>query len=193
MDNEHDRGGWRTHVPGATLMAMRTVVLGVGNILLTDEGVGVHAVEALRADYHLPPELTLIDGGTSAMELLEDLEGLDLLIVLDAVRAGRAPATLIRLSGAQVPVFFRARLSPHQVGLAEVLATLDLLGHPPRETIVLGIEPVSLETRLGLTEQVEARLPELVQAVVDELGARGLAVRARSAAAVNRMSPMLLP
>jgi len=173
-------------------MAMRAVVLGVGNILLADEGVGVHAVEALRADYHVPAELTLIDGGTSAMELLEDLEGLDLLIILDAVRAGRAPATLIRLSGNQVPVFFRARLSPHQVGLAEVLATLDLLGNPPRETIVFGIEPVSLETRLGLTEPVAARLPELVQAVVDELGARGLAVRARSVAAVNRMSPALL-
>jgi len=180
-------------VPGAALMAKRTVVLGVGNILLTDEGVGVHAVEVLRADYQLPPELTLIDGGTSAMELLEDLEGLDLLIVLDAVRAGRPPATLIRLSGTQVPVFFRARLSPHQVGLAEVLATLDLLGHPPGETVVLGIEPVSLDTRLGLTEPVAARLPELVQAVVDELGAHGLVVRARTAAAVNRMSAMLLP
>jgi len=173
-------------------MAKRVVVLGVGNILLADEGVGVHAVEALRANYQVPAELALIDGGTSAMELLEDLEGLDLLIILDAVRAGRAPATLIRLSGDQVPVFFRARLSPHQVGLAEVLATLDLLGHPPRETIVFGVEPVSFETRLGLTEPVAARLPELVQAVVDELGARGLAVRARSVAAVNRMRPVLL-
>jgi hydrogenase maturation protease len=162
-------------------VATRTVVLGVGNILLADEGVGVHAVEALRADYQVPPGLQLIDGGTSAMELLEDLEGLDLLIVIDAVRAGRLPATLIRLSGDQVPVFFRARLSPHQVGLAEVLATLDLLGHSPRETVVLGVEPVSLETRLGLTEPVAARLPELMQAVVDELGARGLALQARTA------------
>ena len=89
MDNDHARGVWRAHVPGATLMAKRVVVLGVGNILLADEGVGVHAVEALRAEYQVPAEVTLIDGGTSAMELLEDLEGLDLLIILDAVRASR--------------------------------------------------------------------------------------------------------
>lgn len=164
-------------------MTKRAVVLGVGNILLADEGVGVHAVEALRADYQIPPNVTLIDGGTSAMELLEDLEGLDLLLVLDTVRAGRVPATLIRLSGDQVPMFFHARLSPHQVGLAEVLATLDLLGQTPGETIVLGVEPVSFETQLGLTEPVAARLPELVQAAVDELGARGLVVQARTAAA----------
>ena len=163
-------------------MSMRAVVLGVGNILLADEGVGVRAVEALREDYQLPPELMLIDGGTSAMELLDDLEGLDLLLVLDAVRAGRVPATLIRLSGEQVPKFFRARLSPHQVGLAEVFATLDLLGHSPRETVVIGVEPVSLETQLGLTDPVAARLPDLVQAVVDELGARGFALQARTAA-----------
>lgn len=163
----------------------RTVVLGIGNILLSDEGVGVCAVEALRAGYEVPPGLSLIDGGTSAMELLDDLEGLDLLIVLDAVRAGHAPGTLVALRGAEVPVFFRARLSPHQVGLAEVLATLDLLGRAPRATVVLGVEPASLATRLGLTDAVTARVPELVQATVRELAAYGVAVQARTAATVH--------
>ena len=109
------------------------------------------------------------------------------------MRAGRRPPRLFVSAVTQVPVFFRARLSPHQIGLADVLATLDFIGHPPRETMVIGVEPVSLETRLGLTQPVAARLPELVQAVVDELGARGFAVRARTVAAVNRMSPALLP
>jgi len=163
----------------------RAVVLGIGNILLSDEGVGVRAVEALRAGYEVPPGLSLIDGGTSAMELLDDLEGLDLLIVLDAVRAGNAPGALVHLSGDEVPVFFRARLSPHQIGLAEVLATLDLLGRAPRATVVLGVEPASLATQLGLTEAVAARVPELVQATVRELAAYGLAVQARTADVVH--------
>ena len=175
----------RVTLPGVALASGRAVVLGIGNILLSDEGVGVRAVEALRAGYEVPPGLNLIDGGTSAMELLDDLEGLDLLIVLDAVRAGNAPGALVHLSGDEVPVFFRARLSPHQIGLAEVLATLDLLGRAPRATVVLGVEPASLATQLGLTEAVAARVPELVQATVRELAAYGLAVQARTAEAIH--------
>lgn len=175
----------RATLPGVAPASGRAVVLGIGNILLCDEGVGVRAVEALRAGYEVPPGLSLIDGGTSAMELLDDLEGLELLIVLDAVRAGRGPGTLVALRGTEVPVFFRARLSPHQVGLAEVLATLDLLGRAPRATVVLGVEPASLATRLGLTEAVEARVPELVLATVRELASHGFAVQARTAAAVH--------
>lgn len=175
----------RATSPAVAPASGRTVVLGIGNILLCDEGVGVRAVEALRAGYEVPPGLSLIDGGTSAMELLDDLEGLDLLIVLDAVRAGRDPGTLVALRGAEVPVFFRARLSPHQVGLAEVLATLDLLGRAPRTTVVLGVEPASLVTQLGLTDPVAARLPELVHATVRELEAHGVAVQARTADTVH--------
>jgi hydrogenase maturation protease len=164
---------------------MRSVVLGIGNILLSDEGVGVRAVELLRATCEVPAGLSLIDGGTSAMELLDDLEGLDLLIVLDAVRAGREPGTLVRLAGDQVPVFFRTKLSPHQIGLADVLASLDLLGTPPRETVVLGVEPLSLETGLELTAPVAACLPEMTRKVVDELGARGVNLRARRVTATG--------
>jgi hydrogenase maturation protease len=158
---------------------MRSIVLGVGNILLSDEGVGVRAVELLRAAWEVPAGVSLIDGGTSAMELLDDLEGVDLLIVLDAVRAGRVPGSLIRLAGDEVPVFFRAKLSPHQIGLADVLASLDLLGTPPRETVIFGVEPLSLETGLDLSMPVAACLPEMAHKVVDELGARGFKLRAR--------------
>lgn len=163
---------------------MRVVVLGIGNLLLSDEGAGVRALERLRAAYDLPDGVSLIDGGTSAMELLDDLEGVDLLIVLDAVRAGLAPGSLIRLSGNDVPVFFRTKLSPHQIGLADVLATLDLLGAPPRETVVLGVEPLCLETGLGLSAPVAARLPEMAGKVADELAAHGAGPRPRPVAAV---------
>lgn len=159
---------------------MRVVILGIGNLLLSDESVGVRALEALRAGHDVPPEVSLIDGGTSGMEFLEDLESVDLLIVLDAIRANRAPGSLIRLAGAEVPVFFRTKLSPHQIGLSDVLASLELLGRAPREVVVLGVEPLTLETGMQLSAPVAARLPELVEATVRELDAHGIRLESRA-------------
>ena len=102
---------------------MRIVVLGAGNILLSDQGLGVRVIERLPWRYSLPPEVGIIDGGTCGMERLKDLEGLDALVMVDAIRAGTPPGTLIRFTGDAVPVFFRTKLSPHQIGLCDVLAT----------------------------------------------------------------------
>lgn len=162
---------------------MRVVILGIGNLLLSDESVGVRALETLRAGYEVPPPVSLIDGGTSGMELLEDLEGVDLLIVLDAIRANSVPGTLIRLAGAEVPVFFRTMLSPHQIGLSEVLASLELLERAPREVVVLGVEPLSFETGMELTTPVQARVPDLVEATVRELAQHGISLRPQAIAA----------
>ena len=110
---------------------MRIVVLGVGNLLLTDEGVGPHAIDALNARYAVPSQATLIDGGTSAMELLDDMADADLLVIVDAVKSGAAPGSVVKLTGDEVPKFFTTKLSPHQVGIADVLATLALSGESP--------------------------------------------------------------
>lgn len=155
---------------------MRIVVLGAGNILLTDEGLGVRAIERLPLSYCLPPAIRIIDGGTSGMEMLEDLEGLDALIMVDAIRAGKPPGTLIRLAGDAVPVFFRSKLSPHQIGLADVLATLELLGRAPRYTAILGMQPESLALGMELSETVGAGIPELLRMVADELATLGMRV-----------------
>jgi hydrogenase maturation protease len=156
---------------------MRIVVLGVGNTLLSDEGVGVKAIEKLQQDFALPPEVVVIDGGTTGMEMLEDLSGADHLIMIDAVRSGKAPASIVRLADEQIPVFFRTKLSPHQIGLSDVLATLELMGEQPGGITVIGVEPASLETGMALTPQVEARLPEVVEMIVAELGRLGVTVR----------------
>jgi hydrogenase maturation protease len=156
---------------------MRIVVLGVGNILLSDEGIGVRAIEMLQRDFQLPPEVVVIDGGTTGMEMLEDLSNADHIIIIDAVRSGKAPATVVRLADEQVPQFFRTKLSPHQIGLADVLATLALMGQQPGGVTVIGVEPVSLETSLSLSPQVEARLPELMDLLVTELHELGVAVK----------------
>ncbi len=158
---------------------MRAIVLGVGNILLSDEGIGVRAIEKLQQDYDLPPEVVIIDGGTTGMEMLEDLSNADHIIIIDAVRAGKAPASIVRLAGEQVPVFFKTKLSPHQIGLSDVLATLEFIGEAPGGVTVFGVEPVSLETGMALTPQVEARLPILLELVATELCELGVAVKSR--------------
>jgi len=158
---------------------MRIVVLGVGNILLSDEGIGVRTVEKLARDYVLPAEVEVIDGGTSAMEMLEDLGHADHLIIVDAVRSGKAPATIIRMAGDEVPVFFRTKLSPHQVGLSDVLATLVLMGEQPGSTTVIGIEPESLALGMELTPAVARQLPQVVGLVKNELNQLGMNLTAR--------------
>ena len=156
---------------------MKVVVLGVGNILLTDEGLGVRAVERLQAEYHLPADITLIDGGTSAMEILEDLENLDALIIADAVFAHQEPGALVKLEGDAVPAFFKRNMSPHQVGLSDVLAALQFNDRDPKKTVICGIKPVSMQLGMELSPEVAAKLPELVDMVVGELRKLGLDVR----------------
>jgi len=155
---------------------MRIVVLGVGNILLSDEGVGVRVIEKLQQDFDLPPDVEVIDGGTSGMEMLEDLSCADHIVIIDAVRSGSPPATIVKLTNEQVPVFFRTKLSPHQIGLSDVLATLELIGEQPGGVTVIGIEPVSLETGMALSPQVQTQLPKLVESVVEELRLLGIVV-----------------
>lgn len=158
---------------------MRVVVLGVGNILLSDEGIGVRAIEELGRAYDLPPEVELIDGGTSAMELLDDLANCDTLVIADCVRAGRPPGHLLRLVDEEIPALFRTKLSPHQVGLPEVLATLVITHEAPRRTVLFGVEPESLATGMELTNTVATTLPRLVEALAREIAAAGLEIKAK--------------
>lgn len=155
---------------------MRVVVLGIGNILLSDEGVGVRVVERLEDVFRLPPEVEVIDGGTCGMEMLDQLEGLDALIVVDCVRHGQPPATPVLIKGEDVPVFFKTKLSPHQVSLSDVLASLEFIGRGPKYAAIVGIQPASMATDMALTPAVEARVPELVSMVLAELRGLGLAV-----------------
>lgn len=156
---------------------MRAVVLGIGNTILTDEAFGVRCVEALERDYAVPDSVQLIDGGTSGMEMIEDLSNLDFLIVLDVLKTGSAPGTVVKIAGDDIPVFFRRKLSPHQIALPDVLASLELLDAVPKEIIVLGVEPISLELGLEMTPTVAEKIPEVVARAVQELVTRGYAVR----------------
>ena len=162
---------------------MRAVVLGIGNTILTDEAAGVRAAMALADAYRIPDNVQVIDGGTSGMEMIEDLSDLDLLVVIDVVKTGAAPGTVVKIAGDDIPVFFRRKLSPHQIALPDVLASLELLGTMPREIVVLGVEPVSLELGMEMTPTVAGEIPRLVDMALTELAARGYLLSPQPAAA----------
>jgi hydrogenase maturation protease len=164
---------------------MRAVVLGVGNILLSDEGIGVHAVNALEQRYQIPAEVEIIDGGTSAMDCLDRIAEADLLLIADCVRGGREPGALVRLGDGDLKAFFRTRISPHQVGLCDVLATLALHDLAPARAVLIGAEPKSLALGLEPTPELAAVLPALVEALVAELAAAGFPLTPRVAQAAE--------
>lgn len=155
---------------------MRAVVLGIGNTILTDEAAGVRAVEALEQKYKVPANVQVIDGGTSGMEMIEDLSNLDFLIVIDVVKTGAAPGTVVKIAGEDIPVFFRKKLSPHQIALPDVLASLELLDTMPKEIIVLGVEPICLELGMEMTATIASRVPQLAEMAANELIRRGYAL-----------------
>jgi hydrogenase maturation protease len=160
---------------------MRAVVLGIGNTILTDEAAGVRAALALEQAYKVPANVQVIDGGTSGMEMIEDLSNLDFLIVLDVVKTGAVPGTVVKIAGDEIPVFFRQKLSPHQIALPDVLASLELLGTLPKEIIVLGVEPISLELGIEMTPTIAEKVPVLAAMAAAELVARGYLLEALTA------------
>ncbi|WP_051341050.1 HyaD/HybD family hydrogenase maturation endopeptidase [Azospirillum halopraeferens] len=154
---------------------MPILVLGLGNILLSDEGVGVRVIEALQERWTVPDGVSVVDGGTCGMDMLDIIASHDTLIVVDAVKTGAPPATVVRLTGDAVPAFFKGKLSPHQLGLSDLLATLRLHGEEPKTLVLFGCVPERMEVRLDLSPAVAARVPDLVDRVVAELRALGAA------------------
>ena len=152
------------------------LVLGLGNILLQDEGVGVAVIERLQRRYRVPDEVELLDGGTSGMSLLEDIRNREHVIVVDAVRTGKPAGTEVVLTGEEVPAFLCNKVSPHQLALSDVLANLLLMNESPHQVTVVGMEPLSLETHLGLSKLVASRLQSLTDRVIEQIEAAGYKV-----------------
>jgi hydrogenase maturation protease len=143
------------------------VVLGLGNVLCGDDGVGVAAVRALEDC--AAPGVHVIDGGTLGLALLDYFDADRALLILDAIAADAPPGTLVRLEGADVAAAARARLSVHQVGVADLLDAARLTGREPSRLVLLGLVPGSLELAVDLTPPVAARLPDLVAAARAEI------------------------
>lgn len=147
----------------------RLLVLGLGNVLCSDDGLGVAAVELLRRRCELPANVELMDGGTLGLTLLTHLRGFDDVILVDAIRGDGPPGTLVRLEGDEVAPATRRRLSVHQVGVADLLDALRLLDAYPRRLVLLGLVPETLKLELARSPAVESRIPVLVERVAEEI------------------------
>lgn len=145
-----------------------TVVIGLGNPLMADDGVGIAALERLRAA-GAPPDVELVDGGTWGMNLLPVIETAGRVLLMDAIDAGGAPGTLHVLERAQIPRYLATKISPHQVDLRDVLALAELRGTLPEQTVALGLQPQRVEMSCTLSDAVETRLDDLVAAVTQRL------------------------
>jgi len=149
------------------------LVLGVGNILLRDEGIGVRVVEKLQETCAFSPNVRLLDGGTLGLKLLEPITAADYLIVVDAIKTGQPLGSVEKLSLAAMRKCFALKNSLHQLDLLETLAHAEFLGNLP-QTIIVGIEPEDTATlSLKLSETVGSRLNDLVSAVLREIVAAG--------------------
>jgi hydrogenase maturation protease len=156
---------------------LNALVLGIGNILLSDEGVGVKVVEELDRRYQFPPAVEVVDGGTSGMELLSRLDNKEHLILIDAVKSGHPPGTAVRVEGDDVPTTFMERITPHQLGISDLLATARLTDDLPAKMVLFGIEPKALDLGLCLSPEVENSLDTIIDAVIDELRNFGYEVK----------------
>lgn len=147
----------------------KILVLGVGNILLHDEGIGVHVVRDLELQYRFSPEVTLLDGGTLGMRLLDAIGQADYLIVADTLCGNAPPGTLTRLTGAELRDRVAAKNSLHQVSFLETMAYANFLGILP-ETVLIGCEPADLSAwGTELTPKVAAARPLMVRRILEEI------------------------
>jgi len=143
------------------------VIVGVGNLLLRDEGVGIHVAKALQA-LDLPQSVEIIDGGT-APDLLAYVEPGDKLIIIDAVKAGGEPGAVYRFTPEDLNPQENRLLSLHELSVIDSLQMMRLGGNEPAETIIIGIEPQEIELGTELTPALQRKIPVIVQTVLEEI------------------------
>lgn len=143
------------------------LILGVGNILLRDEGIGVRVIEAL-AGRELDQRIEVLDGGTSGADLVEQIAGRRLLLVVDAMQGDHPPGTVIRLSGREMIERTEGTISLHEFGLAETLLMARGLGCEPAETVIFGVQPAVVEPGLELSAELAGLVERLADLLVRE-------------------------
>lgn len=170
-----------------TFSSDSALILGIGNLLWADEGFGVRCVEAFDAAWSVPGRVTVMDGGTQGLYLLPYVTAAHRLIVFDAVDYGLAPGTLRLVEDDEVPRFMGAKkMSLHQTGFQEVIASAALLGRCPRSMLLIGVQPAELEDFGGsLRPVVRARVDEAVAIAAERLRTWGFALSPRSGAATG--------
>jgi len=144
-------------------------ILGLGNILMQDEGVGVHAVKAFQERYSVPEYVELVDGGTAGLDLLEYFEGRDKVLIVDAVDFGRGPGHIDILENEAIPARFSTKASMHHLGLLEVISVSRLLNAMPKELCLIGIQPKTIELGLDMTPEMWDNVNILIERMAAKL------------------------
>ena len=153
----------------------RILILGVGNILLSDEGAGIKAIQELQRQYSFPAEVELMDAGTSGMQLLPWIENRSDLFILDIVNEQEADyGEVLQYNYEDPPAFVRKKSTSHQIGLHEVLAFSQMSNTLPSRIVLFGIRPLSFDTSLDLSPQVQEGLQKLIRMVIRELESSGI-------------------
>lgn len=155
---------------------MSILVLGIGNLLLGDEAIGVRIVEALEQRYLLPPHVEVLDGGTSGMDLMDVMANRDHLIVADAVLTGDEPGSVVVLRDDEIPAMFTRKVSPHQLGLADVLMALRLTDEFPAKLTLVGVVPQTLEPGIALSPVVRQAIEPALQQIMTALHSEGVSM-----------------
>jgi len=154
----------------------KIAVLGLGNILLSDEGVGVHAANALKSRFTFSPLVDIIDGGTMGLDLLPLFQERDRILIIDAVDFRKSPGHTGTVEGDAVSSVLNTKLSVHHIGLADLLFTAKLTRETPLELCLVGIQPESLDTGLDLTDCVQNKLSVIIDLAVRKLKEWNVAV-----------------
>ncbi|MGB9716812.1 MAG: HyaD/HybD family hydrogenase maturation endopeptidase [Thermodesulfovibrionales bacterium] len=144
------------------------LILGIGNILLKDEGVGVHVVNKIK-EMNLPDNVEVIDGGTAGLDLTDFIANRKKVIVIDTVKAGDKPGTIYRLTEKNLRTGPRAIMSFHEIDFLDALYMSEIMGEKPEEVVVIGIEPKDMSDGLDLSPEIEERIPIIINVVLREI------------------------
>jgi hydrogenase maturation protease len=145
-----------------------TLVLGLGNLVQSDDGLGVHAIQSLQQDRRVPSDVVLMDGGTQGLSLLPHISAFERLLVIDAMDVGETPGTVVRIEGKALQNL-PGKASVHQLGFADLLVALELLGESPEEIVLFGVQPLSTEWGTEVTPPVREGLDRLPDLVIQQL------------------------
>ncbi|GBC61183.1 HyaD/HybD family hydrogenase maturation endopept idase [Desulfonema ishimotonii] len=164
----------------------RIMILGVGCKLLTDEGFGIHVIEALDARHTFPDNVSIVDGGVLGLNLLGVISETDRLIVIDVIRNNGAPGTLCRIDHDDIPNRFRAKNSLHQIDFLEAMTVCRTVLDREPQTVILGVEPADVETcSVELTPVIRAKTEEMIRLILSELESLGVTWAEKGAVSEN--------
>lgn len=149
-------------------MCKNITILGLGNILLKDEGVGVWIAEEI-AKRSLPENVEIIDGGTAGLDILTSMKDVDKLIIIDALQGDEKPGTVYRLHPEDLPVPSDSYVSVHQMNIVEGLSIAQKTGNAPQEAVIIGVEPEDIDWGLGVTSNIQQKFPEIIDIVLEEV------------------------